>query len=242
MKLSEYHSSAKAFLKGRYGEAFVVTAVYLFVTLTFRMAVMLAVYTFNDGIYPLVAEAVLTVLCFIITVPLLTGGVWWFYQTVSGGDNRNLLKLYSGGRLNRRAALLYIFMWVKGVVSLFPTALCWAAAYILIYGKFGLGAEIAVFSAFQLVMLGVVLTALFASGLLSTVLAPFIFISRPDMNPFRVMRWSGRLMKGHKLEFIRLILKYLVFMLPLVTIPFVLPSSVMAVSVFANERLLEGNF
>ena len=240
MNTAECHSRARACLSGRYGEAFIVTAVCIFVFVTFRAAIMLSVNAIGDETFSWFAEGVLTALCFIIITPLLTGGVWWFYQTVSGGDNRSLLKLYSGFRLNRRAALLYIFMWLKGFISLFPTAVCWMAAYILIHGEYDISAEIAVFASFQLMVLGVVLITFFISRMLGTLLAPFIFIKRPDMNPFRVMRQSARLMKGHRLAFVKLTFKYVMLMLPLVTVPFVMPSAVMTAAVFANERLEDG--
>jgi len=146
MNTAECHSRARACLSGRYGEAFIVTAVCIFVFVTFRAAIMLSVNAIGDETFSWFAEGILTALCFIIITPLLTGGVWWFYQTVSGGDNRSLLKLYSGFRLNRRAALLYIFMWLKGFISLFPTAVCWTTAYILIHGEYDISAEIAVFA------------------------------------------------------------------------------------------------
>ena len=50
--------------------------------------------------------------------PLITGGLWWFYQTVSGGDNRSILKLYTGFKLNMRAAFLYGIMWILSMISL----------------------------------------------------------------------------------------------------------------------------
>lgn len=240
MNTAECRSRAKLKLKGRYGEAFIVTAVCLFVIFTFRAAIILSVYAIGDDIGSQVAETTLSLICFFIITPLLTGGVWWFYQTASGGDNMSLLKLYSGFRLNRRAALLYIFMWIKGFVSLFPTAFCYAAAYSLIYGEYGLTAEATVFAAFQLAVIGTVLVSVFFNTLLGMTLAPFIFIKRPDMKLFRVMRNSSRLMKGHKLYSMRLLIRYAAFMLPIVTIPFVMPSAAMTAAVFANERLEDG--
>ena len=240
MNTAECHSRAKLCLKGCYGEAFIVTAICLFVYTVFRAGVLLLGYALGDDAVFAVVEGVLTLLCFAVMTPLLTGGIWWFYQTASGGDNRNLLKLYSGLRLNRRAAILYILMWGKSFLSLFPTALCWAAAYIIFYGESELSAELTLFASFQLIVLGVVLIFVFVSSLLSTVLAPFIFIKRPDTNLLSVIAQSARLMKGRKLEFLKLILKYLPPMLPIVTIPFVMPSAVMTAAVFAKESIESG--
>lgn len=234
MKISEYRSIAGTYLKGRYGEAFVVTAICLFVFVAFKAAAA-AFYAFSNTPFSSAAEAVITVICFFVMTPLLTGGFWWFFQTVCGQDNRNLLKLYSGFRLNSRAALLYAIMWVKGFLSLFPSAACFTGAYVVIYGNIGLASNISVFAAFQFFMLGIVLLGLYFSTSASMVLAPFIFISHPDRNPFRVIRSSSKLMKGQKLRFLRLIFVYIPAMLPVVTIPFVMPSAIMSAAVFARE-------
>ena len=47
MKISEYRSTAGEYLKGRYGEAFVVTAICLFVFVTFKAAAA-AFYAFSN--------------------------------------------------------------------------------------------------------------------------------------------------------------------------------------------------
>lgn len=239
MKISEYRHIAKKNLKGCYCEAFIVTALCLFVFLSFKAADLLRAY-FMSGysgsiIYALIKMAV-ALICFLLITPLLTGGFWWFFQTACGEDNRSLLKLYSGFRLNCRAALLYAAMWIKSFFSLFPTAFCWTAAYVLLYGNTGLSESVTVFAAFQLFMLGIVLILLYFRTAASMALAPFMFISHPDKNPLRVLRESSVCMRGKKLEFIKLIFSFVPYMLPVVTIPFVIPSAVMAAAVFAQKN------
>lgn len=241
MKISEYRSTAGEYLKGRYGEAFVVTAICLFVFVTFKTAAA-AFYAFSNTAFSPAVEAVITVICFFIMTPLLTGGFWWFFQTVCGQDNRNLLKLYSGFRLNRRAAVLYALMWVKGFLSLFPSAACFTGAYVLVYGNTGLESGIALFGAFQLFMLGIALLGLYFSTAVSMIPAPFVFISHPDRNPFGVIRTSSKLMRGQKIRFFRLVLSYIPAMLPVVTIPFVMPSAVMSAAVFAKEVIQKSDY
>lgn len=239
MKISEYRHIAKKNLKGCYCEAFIVTALCLFVFLSFKAADLLRAYVMSGYsgsiIYSLLKMAV-TLLCFLLTTPLLTGGFWWFFQTACGEDNRSLLKLYSGFRLNCRAALLYAAMWIKSFFSLFPTAFCWTAAYVLLYGNTSLSQSVTVFAAFQLFMLGIVFILLYFRTAASMALAPFMFISHPDKNPLRVLRESSVCMRGKKLEFIKLIFSFVPYMLPVVTIPFVIPSAVMAAAVFAQKN------
>lgn len=234
MKISEYRKAASQCLKGRRSEAFVVTAICLFVFLTFRSAAMLTAYLVGNMQYFPIIDTGITVLCFLFMTPLITGGFWWFYRTASGEDNSGLLKLYSGFRLNGRAALVYALMWSKGLFSLFPSAICFTAAYILLYGNTGLNGDLAIFVIFQLVMLGILLIIFYLNSLISMVLAPFLFISHPDRNPFGVVRESAKLMKGNKLRFAGLILGYIPIMLPVVTIPFVMPSLIMSAAVFAR--------
>ena len=239
MKISEYRHIARKNLKGCYCEAFIVTALCLFVYLSFKAAELLMAYFWSGYAGSLISgllKAAVTALCFLLTTPLLTGGFWWFFQTACGEDNRSLLKLYSGFRLNCRAALLYAAMWIKSFFSLFPTAFCWTAAYVLLYGNTGLSESFTVFAAFQFFMLGIFLIGLYFSTAASMALAPFMFIGHPDKNPLKVLKESSVCMKGKKLEFIRLILSFVPAMLPVVTIPFVIPSAVMAAAVFAQKN------
>ena len=53
------------------------------------------------------------------------------------------------------------------------------------------------------------------------------------------MNMSRKKMYGVKLDFLKMIIAYIPAMLPLITIPFVLPKAVMVASVFAEERLKE---
>lgn len=239
MKMSAYRREARTYLKGRYGEAFFVSFVFVFAFAVFRIISAASAYFFGGGTASAAAETVAAVISFFTVTPLITGGLWWFFQTVCGRDNRSILKLYSGFRLNSRAAVLYIMMWLKAFLSLFPSAACFTAAYVFLYGKTGLESNIILFALLQFTMLGLVFLGLFLNALFSMVLSPFIFISHPDMNPFKVIRNSAVLMKGKKLEFLRLISVYLPAMLPVVTIPFVLPRAVMSAAVFARECLEE---
>ncbi len=235
MKISEYRKTAGKYLKGRSGEAFVVTAIYLFAFLTFKVVAVLAAYLAGNMKYFPLIDAAITVTGFLFMTPLLTGGFWWFFRTACNEDNSSLLKLYSGFRLNSRAALVYALMWSKGFFSLLPSAVCFTTAYVLFYGNFGLKSDMVLFGSFQLVMLGAALFLLYLNTLASMAPAPFLFISHPDRNPFGVLRKSSRLMKGNKLRFMGLVSGYIPIMLPLVTIPFVMPRAVMAAAVFAKE-------
>lgn len=237
MKISEYRRTAGAYLKGRYGEAFVVTAIFLFTFVSIRAAGTILSYFFAGwGASPIV-EAAEGVICFSAATPLMTGGFWWFYQTACEKDNRNLLKLYSGVRLNCRAFLLYALMWIKSFLSIFPTAACWTGSYFLIYGKTSLDSAVSLFAAFQLFMIGTAFLMFYFSTAASMALAPFIFISLPARNPFSVIISSSKLMKGKKLQFIKLMSSYIPAMLPVITIPFVMPSAVMSAAVFAKYNL-----
>lgn len=235
MKISEYRKTAAMCLKGRRCEAFVVTSVCLFVFLTFKAAAALTAYAAGEMKFFPYIDAGITILCFLFMTPLLTGGFWWFFRTACGEDNSCLLKLYSGFRLNGRAILVYALMWSKGFFSLFPSALCFTAAYIFLFGNTGLEGDATLFSVFQLTMLGIVLIGLYFRAIASMALAPFLFISHPDNNPFGVIRKSSKLMKGHKLRFAGLISGYIPAMLPIVTIPFVAPSAAMSAAVFARD-------
>lgn len=141
MKISEYRHIARKNLKGCYCEAFIVTALCLFVYLSFKAAELLMAYFWSGYAGSLISgllKAAVTAFCFLLTTPLLTGGFWWFFQTACGEDNRSLLKLYSGFRLNCRAALLYAAMWIKAFFLFFrrpsagrPLMFCFTGIQVL---------------------------------------------------------------------------------------------------------------
>lgn len=108
--------------------------------------------------------------------PLITGGLWWFYQTVSGGDNRSILKLYTGFKLNMRAAFLYGIMWILSMISLLPSGFCWLFAYKLFHAVPDFSNQaVILFAVLQLFMAGVFLLGLYLKCLLTFILSPFIF-------------------------------------------------------------------
>lgn len=244
---------ANEILKGKYAEGFFVVSVCIVVYLIFKVfdiaGAGVILYNNNVNVYQLfcsdnIAEIVIKVLryilCFIIMSPLITGGLWWFYQTAAGEDNRSILKLYTGFRLNMRAARLYGLMWIISMLSLLPSGICWMLAYRLFCAISDFNSQgIVLFAVLQLFMAGIVLLSLYIKSMLTMILSPFIFIKHPDMSAFKVLKISGKKMYGAKLELLKMIIAYIPAMLPAVTIPFVLPKAVMAVSVFAGERLRE---
>ena len=253
MNTSSYRHKAKEILKGRYGEGFFVVSVCIVAYLIFKAfdiaGAGIILYNNNADVSGLfrsgsIAEILLKIIryiiCFIVMSPLITGGLWWFYQTVSGGDNRSILKLYTGFKLNMRAAFLYGIMWILSMISLLPSGFCWLFAYKLFHAVPDFSNQaIILFAVLQLFMAGVFLLGLYLKCLLTFILSPFIFIKRPDTGAFKVMNMSRKKMYGVKLDFLKMIIAYIPAMLPLITIPFILPKAVMAASVFAEGRLKE---
>lgn len=251
MSTYECRKKAKRILKGRYAEGFFVVMVCVTVYLIFKISdlVKISVMLYNNNIntaalfrtadiLDLSVKYLLGIVVFAVMTPLLTGGLWWFYQLASGGDNKNILKLYTGFRLNIRAAGLYALIWFITMMSLLPAGICWAAAWYL----FGIVPEfhnqtVMLFICLQLFMAGVFLLGLYLKAVCTVILAPFIFLKNPDVNVFKILNTSRKKIYGSKLECLKLILTYIPAMLPIVTIPFILPKAVMSVSVFACDRI-----
>ena len=251
MTAHECRKQAGRRLAGNYSEGFFVTAIVLAAYVIYKTAdaVQSAMILYNnDGrtealffshdLWNISMRAALAVLCFIITSPLITGGVWWYYQTAQGNDNRSILKLYTGFKLNVKAIRLYMSIWLLSLMSLLPSGICFLGAYELFLQLPGMQEQpLMMFIDIQLLVLGGVLTALYLRCVTAFIPAPFVFISKPDRGIFQVLRMSVRIMKGSKLEAVKMIFLYLLLMLPIVTIPFVLPKAVMSLSVFACDRM-----
>lgn len=251
MTTSECRKKAKSILKGRYSESFFVVMIFLVVYLIFKLLDILKVgavlfnnnadtfFLFKTGnISDIFIKYLLCIASFIVMTPLITGGLWWFYQTANNCDNKNILKLYTGFKLNVRSGILYGLMWILTTLSLIPSGICFSASgYIFsIVSKYDNQAVI-LFASLQVFMLGIALLGLYMKCVASIFLAPFIFIKNPDKNPFKILKLARKKIYGSKLECVKLILTYIPAMLPAVTIPFILPKAIMALSVFACDRI-----
>ena len=251
MTSSQCRKQAKERLKGSYSEGFFVTAIVLAAFIIFKIAdtVQSAVILYNNGgnaeslfvsrgIWDFTMKAALSFLCFVLTSPLITGGVWWYFQTARGGDNRSILKLYTGFKLNVRAIRLYMSIWFLSMLSLLPSGICFAGAYELFsYLPKAEDQPFMLFITIQVFVLGIALLGLYLRCVTALLPAPFIFISQPDRGVFSVLKMSSNIMRGSKTEALKLILIYIVMMLPIVTVPFVLPKAVMSLSVFSCDRM-----
>lgn len=256
MSTYECRKKAKSVLKGCYSEGIFVVMVYIVMYLIFKLSdiVKIAVILYNSNINVsglfvtsdisgMLMKYVSGIIAFVVMTPLLTGGLWWFYQTACGSDNKNILKLYTGFRLNIRAAVLYAVIWFILLLSLIPTGLCWAAAAFLLETVSEYRNQaVVLFICLQLFMAGIFLLGLYLRAVTGTILAPFVFIRNPDMNAFKILAVSGKKIYGSKLECLKLIMTYIPAMLPIVTIPFVLPKLLMSLAIFACDRIGEGNW
>lgn len=244
---------AKEILKGKNAEGIFVVSLCILMYLIFKVAdiaVTILILYFGGGdaqslfmsgdLFSFIIKAVRFILGFVVLSPLVTGGIWWFYQTACGRDNKSVLKLYTGFRLNVRGSVIYIVLWIMCMISLLPTGICWAMAVRL----FGTASEydnqdLVIFIIFQLIMAGIFLLGLYLKMISTFALVPFIFISHPDMGILKMLKMSKVRMYGAKLEFLKLAGSFVPLMLPVFTIPLMLSRAVMAMSVFAEERLKE---
>lgn len=68
---------------------------------------------------------------------------------------------------------------------------------------------------------------------------PFLWLEQPDASPFLAVRKSRDMLRGHYVYFILLIIAYLPTMLPVVTIPFMLPHFMVSCTLFLHIRMRE---
>ncbi len=251
MTTSECRKKAKEVLKGRYSESFFVVMVFLVAYLIYKLldifkvgavlynnsADTLALYK-TGNISDIFIKYLFCIASFAVMTPLITGGLWWFYQTANRCDNKSILKLYTGFRLNIRSGILYGIMWLIGMLSLIPSGICFGGAgYIFSIAAEYKNQALILFIALQVFMAGIFFLGLYLKCISTIILAPFIFIKNPDKNPFKILSVARKKIYGSKLECIKLIMTYIPPMLLIVTIPFVLPKAVMSVSVFACDRI-----
>lgn len=251
MTTSECRKKSKLVLKGKYCEGFFVVMIFIVTCLIFKTLdiakICFLLYNNNADTLSLFKTAnipdifikyLICLVTFLIATPLITGGVWWFYQTARGCDNKSILKLYTGFKLNFRALILYAIMWLTATLSLIPTGICFGlAGYIFDMAPYYQNQAAVLFISLQVFSFGIFLIGLYLKSMTSMLLAPFIFIKNPDKNVFKILNLSRKKIYGSKLECLKLILTYLPAMLPIVTIPFVLPKAIMSISIFACDRI-----
>lgn len=93
------------------------------------------------------------------------------------------------------------------------------------------------FGAVQLVVAGVLFFLLWGYVTLGLCCVPFVWFASPDLPFWSVPLRAMRVMRGGRKELLFLLFWYTVQLLPLVTIPFVLPRAGVALSVFFNIRV-----
>ncbi len=117
------------------------------------------------------------------------------------------------GLLGAGACFRYSIGMPDGSLPLFLAAqcLCFSAACSVYYLRFSLGIAA----------------------------VPFLFLEQPQSSPFSAMRKSRAMLRGHYGYFVLLIAGYLPAMLPLVTIPFLLPYFMVSCTLFLHVRMRE---
>ncbi len=251
MNIKEIKYKAKIAMKEKYWEAFVVVfacfGIYILFKLVEIMVTAILIYNNTIDISQLfssnntlwtIFKMLYAVFLFIAMVPVVTGAVWWFSQAVSKNEftSDSVIQLYTSFKVNSRAILVYGLMWVVQLLSLIPSCLLIFGAYTIIV-HYNVNSDI-LYIAVQLIILAVVFLGLYIRVSLGLMLAPYIFIRHPMDNPFEIVSISFKLMRGKKMEALKLLLSYIVY-LPLmaliVTIPFIIPKIMMSVTVFAEN-------
>lgn len=123
-------------------------------------------------------------------------------------------------------------------ISLQPAALCLFGAYAL--AKTGAAhAESApyLFAAVQLLLLGTLCLLGWVYVCLGLWCAPFVCFACPELSVWHIPFAALKIMRGGRKELLALLGWYAVQMLPLVTIPWLLPRAVLSVTIFCNIRV-----
>lgn len=251
MRNAEYRKVSGTILKKHYGESIFVVMIFLTVYLLLKVfdVAQIVILLYNNGIetnklfisnnfFELLIKIVSAFIGFILLTPLITGGLWWFYQTACGNDNMDIIKLYTCFRLNLRAAVLYGIMWIISMISIIPSVICIISSKYVFDSAYRFPDQgLVVFLSLQLFMAGIFLIGLYLKCFTSMILSPFIFIDHPDMSIFKILNKSRKIIYGAKLECLGLLLTYIPAMLPLITIPFILPKMIMTISAFAVDKI-----
>ena len=118
------------------------------------------------------------------------------------------------------------------------------AVTLCLFGAYQLGKTAAhrtegapyLFWAVQLLVLGVLCLLGWVYVCLGLWCVPFVCFARPELPPWKVPVAAMQIMHGGRRELLALLGWYALQMLPLVTIPWVLPKAVLSVTVFCNLR------
>ncbi|NLP26392.1 MAG: hypothetical protein GX365_03485 [Clostridiales bacterium] len=255
MNIKEIKYQARLAMRDKYWEAFVVVfacfGIYILFKLVEIMVCSVLIYnnivdvkqmfTNNNFIWT-TFRIIYSVFLFIAMVPVVTGAVWWFSQAVKKNEflSDSIIQLYTSFKVNSRAFIVYGLMWLIQLLSLIPSCLMIFGAYIII-AHYSANSDM-LYLAIQLIILSIAFLAFHIRVTLGLILTPYIFIRHPMDNPFSIIGISFRLMRGNKIQALKLLLSYIVY-LPLmaliVTIPLIIPNIMMSVTVFAESTASE---
>lgn len=147
----------------------------------------------------------------------------------------------SGQRISRRRLLLLALetVWIRTIV-LQGVPLCLFGAYRLAYaGTQHTESAPWLFGAVQLAVLSVLCLLGYIYVSLGLLCAPFVYAADPSYPLWRIPRAAMAVMYGGRKELLVMLACYGLMMLPVVTIPWVLPRAGTALAVFFSIRVRE---
>ncbi len=251
MFFRELHEFSRNSLKGHYSGAF-------------RTALLCPFMELITGIVPLILGAVLIargtmtpkgilmgshamwalfgvlwgILSFSILLPIRCGVGSWF--TALLGMEKQKRKYFA------TAGEFFHAVYFFGMVSFMKWLLLTPASVAGILAYFALQKSIAVtesgillFGAVQAVTVfiwTILFCIRFTVGLSAV---PFLYLENPEISVFHAVKQSERMLAGHHGKLFLLILRYVPIMLPIVTIPFVLPNIMTDIILFLQIRMKE---
>ncbi len=256
MKLKQINAYSGNLLKGKRTKAVFICLMYPAVELFFRLAeaavccillyagvVSPAGLFTGECLFQQIAVAVLTVLR-ILTVPtLIYACAYWFVQVCSEKKHiRPLSRIILSGQIYRKSLAALLISKAVSFISLLPAVFFGASAYSIIRSGIGSAGELRLFMAVHAASLTLVSLFIWLRIKLALLTVPFLMVQFPEKNIFRLIFSAFRFVRGRCMMLFRIILHFGLPMLPVITIPLLLPHLVASLSLCIGIYIKEDEY
>lgn len=199
----------------------------------------------GDSSIQKVSAAVCMILRYLATAPLIYACVYWFAELCSDNSEHSTTQLSNiilNKKLYGRSLTALIFSKVIGFAFLIPTAFFGATAISLVQSSVGNSADARLFMAMHASVMTLASVVLWIWAKIAMITLPFLLIKFPKRSVFSCIRDSFSFVRGRRSIIVKLFLLYVPLMLPVVTIPWILPKLFSSVALCISIGLKEDEY
>lgn len=258
MKLRQLTQFSDKLLKGKRTLAFLIALMPVGAELLFRLTetAVCSVILYYTGMKPLglftgenlvqqLTSLACTALRLMTLAPLSYATALWFSRLCDGDTGRKSLRLTRvilSPKIYGRSFTALLISKAVSFVFLIPATLFGGITFTLISESLSGSGELRLMITVHATVMTLFSLFLWLRAKLTLIAVPFLLVRFPQRGALRVTRDAFRFMQGRRITLIKILLRYVPMMLPIVTIPVLLPKLFTAAALYIGICLREDEY